>query len=330
MLYRFLRVYVRWAMSLYCRKITIQNPDRLRWKGPLLLAANHPNSFLDAIVLDILFQQPIWSLARGDAFRNNFIRKILHRLKILPVYRTSEGTENLGINYQTFNTCQEIFRRQGLVLIFSEGRCINEWKLRPLKKGTARLAIQCWENGIPLRVLPVGINYSSFRRFGKNIRLHLGDAIGAESLAGQTTDGGRIRAFNESLNTQLSELVIQFPETDECRRQQSFHISGSTGQTGLLALPAAIGWLLHAPLYLPVRSIVRAKAIDSDHYDSILFCLLLLSAPFYWLVCTALLALITGPLWAAIALPLFPLTAWCRVQWKLRREFPSSAKLVLS
>ena len=56
-----------------------------------------------------------------------------------------------------------------LYSIFSEGKCINEWHLRPLKKGTARLAISSWEENIPLEVLPVGINYSSFRRFGKNV-----------------------------------------------------------------------------------------------------------------------------------------------------------------
>ena len=66
----------------------------LKEKGPLLLACNHPNSFLDAVILDILFEQPVWSLARGDAFSGKTINKILTAVKILPVYRTSEGVEN--------------------------------------------------------------------------------------------------------------------------------------------------------------------------------------------------------------------------------------------
>jgi len=37
--------------------------------GPLLLACNHPNSFLDGIILDILFDEPIWALTRGDVFK---------------------------------------------------------------------------------------------------------------------------------------------------------------------------------------------------------------------------------------------------------------------
>ena len=102
----------------------------------MLLACNHPNSFLDSIIIDTLFKEDVWSLARGDAFKKPFL-KILAALKILPVYRPSEGVENLSENYKTFDACIEILRRNGVITIFSEGKCINEWHLRPLKKGTA-------------------------------------------------------------------------------------------------------------------------------------------------------------------------------------------------
>ena len=150
--------------------------------GPLLLACNHPNSFLDAIILDILFRKPIWSLARGDVFTKPFYISLLTKLKILPVYRTSEGVENLEANYTTFDSCKEIFINNGIVLMFSEGKCINEWHLRPLKKGTARLAISTWQNGIDLKVLPVGINYNSFKKFGKNIFLNFGMMISKDEI----------------------------------------------------------------------------------------------------------------------------------------------------
>jgi 1-acyl-sn-glycerol-3-phosphate acyltransferase len=94
-------------------------------------------------------------LARGDAFKNKFISRVLTKLKMFPVYRVSEGVENLNSNYETFESCKNLFRKNGIVLIFSEGKCINEWHLRPLKKGTARLAINSWEENIPLQVLPV-------------------------------------------------------------------------------------------------------------------------------------------------------------------------------
>jgi len=155
----------------------------LQEQGPLLIAANHPNSFLDAIIVGSLFKSPVYSLARGDAFAGNFIAKILRSFNMLPVYRVSEGIENIGHNYSTFDACRKLFAENKIVLIFSEGRCINEWHLRPLKKGTARLALNAWQNNIPLKILPLGINYSSFRFFGKNVFLKFGNIISRKDFS---------------------------------------------------------------------------------------------------------------------------------------------------
>src|SRR5664279_4400786 len=110
-----------------------------------------------------------------------FFKFLLRRLKMLLVSRIIEGAENLENNYTTFNECVDIFKQNGIVLIFSEGRCINEWHLRPLKKGTARLALAAWEDNIPLEGLLLGINYNSFRKFGKTIFLNFGEVITKEN-----------------------------------------------------------------------------------------------------------------------------------------------------
>src|SRR5689334_1434347 len=114
-------------MGIHCRKVIINRPEVLKMEGPLLLACNHPNSFLDGVVLTTLFDHPVYSLARGDAFRKGLVDRILRRIRLLPVYRTSEGVENLEHNYTTFAACQDSFRKKGIVLIFSEGLCENEW-----------------------------------------------------------------------------------------------------------------------------------------------------------------------------------------------------------
>ena len=171
MLYSFLKLYARLAIKIYCKKILINKPSVLQYKGPLLLACNHPNSFLDGVILTTLFDEPVYSLARGDAFHKRWSDKLLRKLQLLPVYRTSEGVENLGHNYATFEACRRTFEQKGIVLIFSEGGCINEWHLRPLRKGTARLAVTTWKKDIPLQVVPTALNYSSFGRFGKEIHV---------------------------------------------------------------------------------------------------------------------------------------------------------------
>ena len=60
---------VRLCLQIFCSKITILNKSLLNTKGPVLLVANHPNSFLDAIIIAAFFKQKVYSLARGDAFK---------------------------------------------------------------------------------------------------------------------------------------------------------------------------------------------------------------------------------------------------------------------
>jgi 1-acyl-sn-glycerol-3-phosphate acyltransferase len=316
MLYRILKVFARLAIKIYCRKIIINNRAWLREKGPLLLACNHPNSFLDSIIFDTLFEQPIWSLARGDVFKNKTAARLLRAMKILPVYRTSEGVENLTENYKTFDTCIELFKQNSVIMIFSEGRSINEWHLRALKKGTARLAIKAWEENIPLRVLPVGINYSSFRRFGKNMFIHFGEIITKEDINMSDTEGARHLAFNHLLRTQLHQLVYEIPLTDIQKQQQVLEIKPSLFKKILLFIPAMIGFLLHAPLYIPVKTFAAKATRYNGHYDSVVTFLLYFTYPFYLLVIIAATFFFI-PWWCALSLGIIlPFTAWAYVQLK--------------
>ncbi|RYY53799.1 MAG: glycerol acyltransferase [Chitinophagaceae bacterium] len=314
LLYRVLKVYVRFALRFFCRSLVINRPEQLRTGGPLLLACNHPNSFLDAILLDILFEQPLWSLARGDAFKTPFLKRLLHRLKIMPVYRTSEGVENLSENYNTFDSCIALFRQGGQVIIFSEGRCVNEWHLRPLKKGTARLAMQAWKEGIPLRVLPVGINYSSFRRYGKNIFIHFGEMMLPESFDLDLPDGVRNQAFNQVLRGELEKSVMEILPHDKARQRELLAVKIPAWQKILLAIPALAGILLHFPFYGIVRW--KTKTADvSDHYDSITMALLLFFYPFYLLLLTVLSCWLMG-IAGLSALLVIPFCGWASMRLK--------------
>jgi 1-acyl-sn-glycerol-3-phosphate acyltransferase len=316
LLYRVLKLLVRPAMYIFCRRVIISRPEMLAEKGPLLLACNHPNSFLDAIILDMLFEQPIWSLTRGDVFKKPFFARILSSLKMLPVYRTSEGAENLSSNYQTFNICQRIFKENGIVIMFSEGKCINEWHLRKLKKGTARLAIKSWKEGIPLRVLPVGINYSSFGRFGKNVYLNFGEMISSESINFNDPDGLQHQVFNQRLNSSLLQLVFEIPKDNRQLQQEKLKVPVSTTRKILLALPAIPGYLLHLPLYVPVQSYTKKRAWHTDHFDSILVAVLFIIYPVYLIFLTTLTFLFTKSWWALSLFLVLPFCAWAYVQLK--------------
>lgn len=281
-----------------------------------MFASNHPNSFLDGMILTTLLDQPLYSLARGDAFKIKWVGKLLRRLKLLPVYRTSEGVQNLEHNYTTFDACRETFRQNGMVLIFSEGRCENEWHLRPLKKGTARLAITSWKQNIPLKVLPTAFNYSSFKKFGKEVHLFFGDWIEPKDILEYETEGKQFLLFNEKLEQQLQHMVYEIEPHDRVTIRKLFSI-GKRRSVYFLFLPAIIGWILHAPLFYLCK-ILAQRFSSSGHYDSVLTSLLLILYPVYLVILIAI-AFGLHPLWAAGTI-ILPFTAWACVQVKYQLD----------
>ncbi len=314
MLYKILLIPARLFIRYYFRKIVISNRNLLSLKGPLLIASNHPNSFLDAIIIGALFKYPIYSLTRGDVFAGSIITRILTSLNMLPVYRISEGSKKLGYNYATFEVCRNIFKNNGIVLIFSEARSINEWHLRPLRKGTARLAFSAWENNMPLQVLPVGINYSSFRSIGKKIIINFGDVIVKEDIEQAVSIGVAINKFNAILYNQLSDLVFENTSNDHALQRKYFYHHQSMFLNMLLFMPAMVGYIFNAPLYYVIHLTIKNKA--NDHYDSIMLGLIFFTYPVYILGLTLFAYFLLKNSIAFILFFLIPLTAMSFIGFK--------------
>jgi hypothetical protein len=237
---------------------------------------------------------------------------------MLPVYRVSEGVENLEQNYTTFDSCKKLFEGNKIVLIFSEGRCINEWHLRSLKKGTSRLALNAWQNNIPLKILPLGINYSSFRFFGKNVFLNFGNIISKKDFSKNVSDGKFIKEFNEKLNGQLEETVFEIDKNDREKLIEYFQVKQSFIKKVFLFIPAIIGFIINAPLYFIVNLIIKNRA--EDHYDSVMTAILFLFYPLYVLIITLIVFLLTRSIYSLLLLGLLPFTVWSYLQ--LKKQIP--------
>jgi 1-acyl-sn-glycerol-3-phosphate acyltransferase len=242
--------------------------ENLPKNGAVLLAGFHPNSFLDAIIIDCMVRRPIWSLARGDAFKKPWVKKILSQFYMMPIYRISEGKEYLGKNDETFERCSEIFKSKSQVLIFSEGLCTNQTELLPLKKGTSRLAMQTWISGIEMQVVPVAINYSEYRKVGKNIMLNFGPAIKSSDFEELALDGKAIKTFNEKLTNSLKALVRRDFVKPTFASSWFYFIT----------------YILHFPVHLLLGNFVKSKTKGTVFYDSIYLGLMIVALPLYWLI----------------------------------------------
>lgn len=257
MVYYLLRPIVQLALRIFCPSIRLNPTNFKDLKGPILICANHPNSFLDAVIVATIFKAPVHFLARGDAFRKPWHSKLLRLLHMFPIYRMSEGKENMGLNAYAFEKSREVLRNNGILLIFIEGICVNKHELQPFKKGAARIANGCWQEGVPLKILPMGITYNSFTEFGKKVNFNTGQLLQKLDLVPYEDEAQNYNYFNQQLYKAIAAL-IQIPEQK-------------------IAMPfwleplALIGKIIHLPIYRPIQKAIAKKTKFIIFYDSVLF-----------------------------------------------------------
>lgn len=308
MLYQLLKIGIRLALPLFAKRIHITNKEALQTKGPLLLAVNHPNSFLDAVLLGAYMKEPVHFITRGDVFKHAFVRRMLGILNMIPIYRIRDGKDKLSLNEQTFLKSVEVLRDNGVLLIFVEGFCEHQTTLQlPLKKGAPRILQSCWQQGIDVKVLPVWLQYSSFNRIGKTIHIRLGDVFGKE-IASDINSATCMPKINAKTGGQLLHLY---------NAEKFEHKPPETWQRVLLFIPALLGAVLHAPLYLPAAAFTKWVSKDNVHYDSILLVLLFLLYPLFLITVVIVLFQFTGQAFVIPVILLgFPALALSFIHWK--------------
>lgn len=215
-LYSILRPVVTLAAHVFYKKIEIQNRHFLNQKGPLLFVCNHSNAFLDAITVQMFVTAQVYSLARGDVFKKPVLRTLLSALRIIPIYRKDEGALMFEKNQLTFEKCVKLLSKRQRIIIFPEGDCVLEKKLRKLKKGAARIALQAEaENNfeLGLKIIPVGLNYSAAKNFRSTLFINVGQPIEFTTYNTQyaTENVKAINKLTGQIESEMKKLLINIP-----------------------------------------------------------------------------------------------------------------------
>ncbi|MGC4013215.1 MAG: hypothetical protein QM755_01675 [Luteolibacter sp.] len=132
----------------------------------------------------------------------------------------------------------------------------------------------------------------------------------------EDSDGKKNLAFNEELRRQLSQQVYEIGRENYRKQKELLEIPVSWPGKIILALPGALGFLLHAPLYLPLRHFAWKRCRYNDHYDSVLAALLLFCYPLYLLTIVLIIYLLFPVIGVWLLLLLIPFTAWSYVRVK--------------
>lgn len=179
MFYSFLKVLVGFTLKLFFRKIFISGTELIKKDTPQLIASNHPNGFLEPLVMACFFPKALHFLVRGDVFDNPILKPLLKSTNQIPIFRFRDGFSRLRENSQTIDESLQVLIDKHNLLIFAEGNTESIKKLRPLQKGIARIAFQTLEKqpDLDLEILPVGINFTIPDKFDQTVMLRVGKPL---------------------------------------------------------------------------------------------------------------------------------------------------------
>jgi 1-acyl-sn-glycerol-3-phosphate acyltransferase len=213
MLYRIVKPFATLALKTNFRRIYFSNAQVIPKHKPVILAVNHPTAFLEPCLLACLLSEPLYFLVRGDMFVRPFSKWVLNALHMIPIYRVSDGGFGvLKYNYTTFDICYEKLAEHKTIMILAEGNTIQEKRLRPIQKGTARVAFSALEKdeNLDLKIVPVGVNYTYADQFRSHVMFEFGEPIAVQDYkeSFKNHPNKAIRSLTNELDKRLKKHVI--------------------------------------------------------------------------------------------------------------------------
>ncbi len=228
MLYHFSKSLAKIGLSVYFRKIYLVNTDVLPKDRPIILAANHPTALIEPVIMACWLGRSMSFIARGDLYKNNLLaRKLYDWHRMAPIFRLEDsGYSNLRSNYATFERCFEILRKNKILMILPEGRTIHEKRLRPIRKGTARIIFGALEKygDMDIHLVPIGVNYTDSDSFRSVAMLEFGEPIRCTEYSKlyEENPAKAINKMTQDLGKGLKSKVIHINDESDDDLVESF------------------------------------------------------------------------------------------------------------
>ncbi|GIV28989.1 MAG: hypothetical protein KatS3mg028_0055 [Bacteroidia bacterium] len=202
MIWHILKYILSFSIPSFYRKIQIKNVQYLKNNRPAIICSNHPNAFMDPIAFSYMVYPPrVRYMARGDAFKPGIVSRILQSIGIVPIFRMQDaGAEGVKKNNESYRVVYDLLKRNKKVMIFAEGICVQEKRLRPVKKGVPRLIFNAQQilADKEILVIPVCLNYSEPSRLGSTLFINVGEPFVVKD---------RMQEFDENPNAVMLKMM---------------------------------------------------------------------------------------------------------------------------
>ncbi len=215
--YRILRFVLRRALGFYFYDIQASGQETIPDEGPLIFAANHPNSIMDTVILGSQTKRQIRFMARSGLFENPLVNAIFRNFEVIPIFRSHDDDGSTRKNVDSFHRAYEALEDGGCIGIFPEGKNSPDRKVQKLKTGTARIALATESRNdfsLGVKVQPVGLNFEDRDRFLSSVLIRFGEPIDIREYADLYRDDERSAALEltEHIERDLRDLATHIED----------------------------------------------------------------------------------------------------------------------
>lgn len=211
--YQFLKGVTIISLRIFYPKQVIINRERLRFKRPVLLVSNHPNTLLDPLNVAKEVPMIVHFLANAGMFRSAFGNWFFNTFYCIPIERSVDIKGRPTNNTHAFARCDEFLGNGGCLYIAPEGGSEMGRHLRPIKTGTARILLSAAEKKdfeLGVSIVPVGITYSAPGRFRTSLVIEAGEPIWAKDYKEAYAQDpiATVRQVTAELEERMGQLLI--------------------------------------------------------------------------------------------------------------------------
>lgn len=225
MLYAVLRQIARIALRWYYRSIEVVGAEQIPASGPVILAANHNNALVDALIVATSIARQVRLTAKATLLDHPVTRLVVLAAGIVPLRRRADerkpadGAADVARNEEAFREVVATLGSGGVILIFPEGISHSGPQLAPLRTGCARMAVQAHRSGVGgVRILPVGLTFERKASPRSSVVMQLGEPIDVDSILTATAEGEMVDKLTARLDQGLRHVTLNFPSHEEALR----------------------------------------------------------------------------------------------------------------
>ena len=218
--YDFLLGYVNRCFRLSYSSLEYAGIGNIPADGAIIFAPNHANTLMDALAVLSLDNRAKVFVARADIFKNKMAAPILDFLKMLPINRIRDGKDALSENGEVFRQCIDALCAGLPFCILPEGTHRTMHSLLPLRKGIARIALEAIRDipgDMPVRIVPVGLEYEDYFMFRSRLLVTVAEPIDVRAFAAsvsQEPDAVFCRQLLKEIESRIKASIVCLPDDE--------------------------------------------------------------------------------------------------------------------